>query len=63
MKNLGLLLLLASLSCFGQMARPTVYLEPQQGFETYLAAAISKKAVPVAATQSGWKESHSKWGI
>ncbi len=47
MKKLGLLLLLASLSCFGQVARPTVYIEPQQGFETYLAAAISKKAVPV----------------
>jgi hypothetical protein len=37
----------ASLSCFGQLARPTVYIEPQQGFETYLAAAISKKNVPV----------------
>jgi len=47
MKKLGLLLLLASLSCFGQVARPSVYIEPQQGFETYLAAAISKKAVPV----------------
>jgi len=47
MKKFGLLLLLASLSCFGQVARPTVYIEPQQGFETYLAAAMSKKAVPV----------------
>lgn len=47
MKKLGLLLLLASLSCFGQVARPTVYIEPQQGFETYLAAAISKKNVPI----------------
>jgi len=48
MKNLGLLLVfVASLSCFGQPARPTVYIEPQQGFETYLAAAISKKNVPV----------------
>jgi hypothetical protein len=48
MKKLGLLLMFASsLSCFGQVARPTVYIEPQQGFETYLAAAISKKAVPV----------------
>jgi hypothetical protein len=27
--------------------RPTVYLEPQQGFETYLAAAMAKKNVPV----------------
>src|SRR5208282_2671421 len=47
MKKLGLLLLFASLTCFGQVARPTVYIEPQQGFETYLAAAISKKNVPV----------------
>jgi hypothetical protein len=48
MKILGLLLVFAaSLSCFGQVVRPTVYIEPQQGFETYLAAAISKKSVPV----------------
>ncbi len=48
MKKVGLLLVFAaSLSCFGQAARPTVYIEPQQGFETYLAAAISKKGVPV----------------
>jgi PEGA domain-containing protein len=48
MKRLGLLLLFAaSMSCFGQAPRPTVYIEPQQGFETYLAAAISKKTVPV----------------
>ncbi len=48
MKKLGLLLVLftASLS-FAQLARPAVYVEPQQGFETYLAAAISKKNVPV----------------
>jgi hypothetical protein len=48
MKKFGVLLVFAaSLSCFGQLARPTVYIEPQQGFETYLAAAISKKNVPV----------------
>lgn len=48
MKKFGLLLVFAtSLSCFGQLARPTVYIEPQQGFETYLAAAIAKKNVPV----------------
>jgi hypothetical protein len=47
MKKLGLLLVLftASLS-FAQLSRPTVYIEPQQGFETYLAAAMSKKNVP-----------------
>jgi hypothetical protein len=48
MKKLGLLsLVFTSLLCFGQQTRPTVYIEPQQGFETYLAAAISKKNVPV----------------
>ncbi len=48
MKTTAMLLVLfvASLS-FGQMSRPAVYLEPQQGFETYLAAAIAKKGVPV----------------
>jgi hypothetical protein len=48
MNKLGLLLLFAApLSCLGQGARPTIYVEPQQGFETYIAAAISKKNVPV----------------
>src|ERR1700675_5160375 len=48
MKKFGLLLLLfASVSSFAQLARPTVFIEPQQGFETYLAAAVSKKNVPV----------------
>lgn len=48
MKKLGVLLVLfvSSLS-FAQLTRPTVYLEPQQGFETYLAAAFAKKGVPV----------------
>jgi hypothetical protein len=48
MKKAGLLFVLfASFSCFAQLARPTVYIEPQQGFETYIAAAINKKNVPV----------------
>lgn len=47
MKRIGLLVLFASLSSLGQVARPTVYIEPQNGFETYLAAAIAKKSVPV----------------
>src|SRR5580693_142379 len=48
MKKLGLLLVIftASIS-FAQLSRPAVYIEPQQGFETYLAAAMSKKNVPV----------------
>jgi hypothetical protein len=48
MKKLALLLVLfASLCSFAQLGRPTVYLEPQQGFETYLAAAFAKKGVPI----------------
>src|SRR5271168_880015 len=42
-----LLVFAASLPCLGQQARTTIYIEPQQGFETYIAAAISKKNVPV----------------
>jgi len=38
-------LLVASLSL--AQSKPTVYIEPQQGFETYIAAAIEKKGVPV----------------
>ena len=39
--------LLCSLAAFAQLSRPTVYVEPQNGFETYMAAAISKKNVPL----------------
>lgn len=48
MKKIAFLLTVfaASLS-FAQTSRPTVFLEPQQGFETYVAAAIAKKGVPV----------------
>ena len=48
MKKTSILLAIfvASLS-FAQVSKPTVYLEPQQGFETYIAAAIAKKGVPV----------------
>jgi hypothetical protein len=37
----------ASLPSLAQTARPSVYIEPQNGFETYVAAAIAKKQVPV----------------
>jgi hypothetical protein len=49
MKKLGIALVLfcATASSFAQLSRPTVYFEPQQGFETYLAAAFAKKGVPV----------------
>lgn len=47
-------IVLCSLAAFAQLARPTVYVESQNGFETYLTAAISKKNVPldVVADQS-----------
>src|SRR6478672_3408669 len=49
MKRVMLLLVLvaSSLPSLAQMARPTVYIEPQNGFETFLAAAIAKKQTPV----------------
>lgn len=46
-KLLAVALLLASMSAVAQTGRPSVYIEPQNGFETYLAAAIAKKHVPV----------------
>ncbi|HEY6349859.1 MAG TPA: hypothetical protein VI636_10655 [Candidatus Angelobacter sp.] len=52
-----LLTVLVGLTCFGQQSSPapaaqtatraTVYIEPHNGFEVYLAAAIAKKGVPV----------------
>jgi hypothetical protein len=49
MKRLGfgVALLLLTSAAFAQLARPKVYIEPQNGFETYLAAAFAKKGVPV----------------
>jgi hypothetical protein len=46
-KLVVLLVLFASSLSFAQLSHPTVYLEPQQGFETYLAAAFAKKGVPL----------------
>ena len=46
-KFLAVALLLASMTAVAQTGRPSVYIEPQNGFETYLAAAIAKKHVPV----------------
>jgi len=40
------LMLVASLPSLAQL-RPTVYIAPQNGFETYLSAAIEKKSVPI----------------
>ena len=47
MKKLALAAFLAiSLAAVAQTSRPSVYIEPQDGFETYLAAAMAKKHVP-----------------
>jgi hypothetical protein len=47
MKKLVLALVLCTSSLsLAQLSRPTVYIEPQNGFETYLAAAFGKKGVP-----------------
>ena len=49
MKKLALAAFLAiSLATIAvaQTSRPSVYIEPQNGFETYLAAAMAKKHVP-----------------
>lgn len=45
-KFLFALVLTSSLSFAAQLSRPTVYIEPQNGFETYLTAAFDKKGVP-----------------
>jgi len=46
MKRVALALVLFASTAFAEIGRPTVYIEPQNGFETYLAAAFSKKNVP-----------------
>lgn len=45
-KFVSALVLFTSSLSFAQLSRPTVYIEPQNGFEAYLAAAFGKKGVP-----------------
>lgn len=49
MKKIGVvvILLLCSVASLAQLVRPAVYIEAKDGFDTYVAAAISKKNVPV----------------
>jgi len=47
MKKLSVTLALILSSFAVAQSRPTVFVEPQQGFETYISAAIQKKGVPV----------------
>ncbi len=42
----AIVILGCAMASFAQSARPAVYIEPQQGFENYLAAAFEKKGVP-----------------
>jgi len=46
MNKFGFALALFASTAFAQVSRPSVYIEPQNGFETYLAAAFAKKGVP-----------------
>ena len=55
---IALVLLCATASSYAQLSRPTVYLEPQQGFETYLAAAFAKKGVPLDVVTDPAKASY-----
>jgi len=44
---LCLVLSLSMVSFAAETVRPTVFIRPQNGFETYLAAAMAKKEVPI----------------
>ena len=39
-----------ALAALGAEARPTIFIEPQGGFESYISAAIVKKGVPAGVT-------------
>jgi hypothetical protein len=43
---------------FAEVSRLVVYIEPQNGFDTYLAAAIAKKGVPVDVVTDQTKASY-----
>src|SRR5437588_5367208 len=46
LQKIALVLSLFTAICFAQASRPTIYIETQNGFETYIAAAMTKKDVP-----------------
>ena len=52
MKYFTFILLLPPVFAAEPAAAPRVYLEPQGGFESYIAAAIIKKHVPIVATDN-----------
>lgn len=47
MKKLAILFLFLAASAFAETSRPSIYIEAQNGFDTYIAAAIAKKHVPM----------------
>jgi len=49
---LALALATATVLSAAEAQKPRVYIEPQDGFESYIAAAIVKKQVPVVVTQN-----------
>lgn len=52
-------LILASTFAFTvDQFRPTIYIEPQEGFETYMGAAIEKKNVPADVVTDKAKATH-----
>jgi hypothetical protein len=53
----GGLLLMSSVG-FAEVSRLVVYIEPENGFDTYLAAAIAKKSVPVDVVTDQTKASY-----
>jgi hypothetical protein len=55
----GFGLFLSLVGSFAQNPRPAVYIQPQNGFETYLAAAISKKHVPVDVVTDATKATYT----
>ncbi len=49
---LGLIATFSQAQVFHHGASPRIYIEPQDGFESYLSAAIVKKHVPAVVTQN-----------
>ncbi|HEV7217468.1 MAG TPA: hypothetical protein VGN39_01245, partial [Terriglobales bacterium] len=47
MKKLTILFLFLAASALAETSRPSVYIEAQNGFDNYIAAAIAKKHVPM----------------
>jgi len=55
---LGVLLLTSLLLSAAEQPKPAIYIEPQEGFETYLTAAIAKKGVPADVVTEKTKATH-----